>query len=403
MTEQRDHRVVINKDLDGGVAASLFEKLVIEEPYQFVRNARWQADPRITDFDKIAADVEWIHQERTFRFKDEEGEELDEAAIYRSGGGVGLLRAEGGSKVLVHCRVDSDGDLYFKVAGGDAAHLKAVIDHYLTLYPQWEPTPANEEGKPIGPVRFWSLTPQGPMNMQRMIDVPEYDTINNNYPPAIAEQLDGIMSWESWPSQGKLMLWHGNPGTGKTFALRSLCWQWREWIKVNYIVDPEAFLSDPTYMMKVLMMGGQADMYDDPMDEGHTKRKKEPWHFLILEDAGELMAEDAKKRTGQGLSRLLNASDGLLGQGLKVCTLITTNEKLDTLHPAIERPGRCASNIEFQPFTVDEGRQWLEDRGVTPNGEVKGSKGVSLAELYAIAENRKVKTGKKERAFGFGS
>ena len=28
---------------------------------------------------------------------------------------------------------------------------------------------------------------------------------------------------------GRLILWHGEPGTGKTHALRALAWEWRKW------------------------------------------------------------------------------------------------------------------------------------------------------------------------------
>ena len=42
---------------------------------------------------------------------------------------------------------------------------------------------------------------------------------------------------------------------------------------------------------------------------------------------------------GQGLSRLLNVSDGLLGEGLRAVVLVTTNEPLRRLHPAVVRPG----------------------------------------------------------------
>ena len=59
---------------------------------------------------------------------------------------------------------------------------------------------------------------------------------------------------------------------------------------------------------------------DDDDDSG--------WRLLILEDTGELLALDARYQTGQGLSRLLNVVDGLIGQGLRVVVLVTTNEPL---------------------------------------------------------------------------
>ena len=62
---------------------------------------------------------------------------------------------------------------------------------------------------------------------------------------------------------------------------------------------------------------------------------------MVLEDTGELLAEDAHTRTGQALSRLLNVTDGVLGQGMNTIVLVSTNEPLGRLHPAIRRAGRC--------------------------------------------------------------
>ena len=111
------------------------------------------------------------------------------------------------------------------------------------------------------------------------------------------------------------------------------------------------------------------------------------WRMLVLEDTGELLSIDAKERAGQGLSRLLNAVDGLLGQGSRVLLLITTNEELGALHPAVTRPGRCASQMEFLPLSPAEAKGWLaahdeERRAAAP----KAPK--TIAELYALLEGR---------------
>jgi len=96
--------------------------------------------------------------------------------------------------------------------------------------------------------------------------------------------------------------------------------------------------------------------WDDGSDEGR-------WRLLILEDAGELIAADARAVTGQALSRLLNVADGLLGQGTRTLVLITTNEPVGKLHPAARRPGRCLADIEFTAFPPSEANEWLATHG----------------------------------------
>ena len=103
------------------------------------------------------------------------------------------------------------------------------------------------------------------------------------------------------------------------------------------------------------------------------------WRVLVAEDTGELLAKDAKSQMGQGLSRLLNVVDGLIGQSLPTMVLITTNEKLQGMDDAVTRPGRAGSIIEFQPFTAEEANHWLVSKGHAPT---QGRKPKTLAELF---------------------
>src|SRR2546423_3037156 len=102
------------------------------------------------------------------------------------------------------------------------------------------------------------------------------------------------------------------------------------------------------------------------------------WRLLLLEDCDELIHGNAKRATGQALSRLLNLTDGLLGQGRDVLVAITTNEDLARLHPAVVRPGRCLARIEVGLLPYRQAVAWLG----TPDRIGPG--GAALAELYAV-------------------
>jgi ATP-dependent 26S proteasome regulatory subunit len=80
----------------------------------------------------------------------------------------------------------------------------------------------------------------------------------------------------------------------------------------------------------------------------------------------------------------LNVVDGLIGQGLRILVLVTTNEPIKALHPAVARPGRCAANIEFERLSAQEADEWLERHGAAePVGQP-----TLLADLYAAIEGR---------------
>jgi hypothetical protein len=148
-------------------------------------------------------------------------------------------------------------------------------------------------------------------------------------------------------------------------------------------MDPDELLGrGGAYMLDVLSWDGD--------DEGR-------WRLVILEDAGELIAADARAIAGQALSRLLNVADGLLGQGTRTLLLITTNEPVGRLHPAARRPGRCLADIEFTSLTASEANAWLHARGHAH----RVSAPTPLAELFGSEAGGPLKAAGAPQAFGF--
>jgi hypothetical protein len=301
---------------------------------------------------------------------------------------------------LIHVSLFGGGHVSAAVADTDEARVAAALGWLRGLFPSPEPTVRHEV-----PVIFWTYGPHGPTPVWRSIAVPGWADIRDNYGARTASGLERLMSGFTPERGGQLVLWHGLAGTGKTYALRALAWEWKDWCEFHYIVDPDTFFGQHAdYLMNVLLqptevavsrshfaaMGwtgtigmSQPVIFDDVSENGDEEEGYERgWKLLMLEDTGELLTSDARAVIGQGLSRFLNVVDGLIGQGLRVLVLVTTNEEIRTLHPAVARPGRCAANVEFAPLTQEEAKAWLRSHDV--EATVEGD--TSLASLYALAE-----------------
>ncbi|HJS83735.1 MAG TPA: AAA family ATPase [Nitrososphaera sp.] len=264
---------------------------------------------------------------------------------------------------------------YISLAGHDFEQLKKLGIRIKEFFP-----PLEEPDESILPLSFWADSAHGPTRRTRKIIVPSWSDISVNYCGEARDRLDEVMTLAPPIFGGRLILWHGPPGTGKTHAIRALCRSWRKWCRASYIVDPEKFFGVAAYMLQVILDEGDDDWTaNNHVAEADEKRLLENYRLLIIEDADELIQKDAKNRTGQSLSRLLNLADGLIGQGLNLLILITTNEPIHQLHPAIRRPGRCLANVQINAFSPYEARLWLA-RNKADDTQI--GEGVTLAELY---------------------
>lgn len=313
-------------------------------------------------------------------------------------------------------------DFKIRYALNDLARAAAINTQLCEWLPQYR-APRPPESSTVY-INFWTMTSEKPSAVRRELEAPTWAAIQENYPPQVRSSLTELMNLRT-PAEdvGKLILWDGEPGGGKSYALRALARSWKRWTDVHYITDPERFFGLSEYMMSVLLTGSSRiepdpTEEDDPdldeevllFDTGEstvhvaTRREVEAdlgyrYKLLLIEDAGEYLKADADLRQGQSLSRLLNITDGLLGQGLRFLTVITTNVDIHKLHEALRRPGRCIAQIHFDPFTPRQANEWLAKRGV--EARLGSNQKTDLAGLYQLSTGiHQIRTAKADEHEG---
>jgi ATPase family associated with various cellular activities (AAA)/Domain of unknown function (DUF5925) len=358
-------KLLIDYDLaDGDLRTAVFVQRGLERALRFHASDTWNTDRQ--NLEELVKSIEG-----DLLLDSHEGDE--EAVV--------LDLAQCVLKIELERRANSLPIASVELLAGSRRGAKLELARLRELLPPAEAPPSD-----LINVGFWYRSDDGPRKVRRRLEAPGWIDSGGNYPKATRHALEPSMAdVNEVISGGRLILWHGPPGTGKTSALRTLARENRDGLGLEYVLDPEAlFGRDAGYFVNVLFNE------DDEGQRGATR-------LLVLEDCDELLSADAKERAGQGLARLLNLVDGLIGQGLKLSVLITTNEPLSGFHPAVSRPGRCGAMISFELFSRAEAADWLAARGSPAPAPDRST----LAELFAIGEDRAFEGTSQRQRIGF--
>jgi hypothetical protein len=180
------------------------------------------------------------------------------------------------------------------------------------------------------------------------------------------------------------LIFRGPPGTGKTTFIRHLIGKLRRTHRFYYLpVTQEELLTSP-------------QMVEFWVDE--NRRHAGLTKVVILEDAEALLEDVGTGRKG-AVANLLNISDGLLGELLKVQLLCTINCEVERLDAAIVRPGRLIGYREFPRLSPAHAQRIAAKHGLT----IPTMPDYGLSDIFSTKLADGPKLVAQKRVIGFGA
>lgn len=170
-----------------------------------------------------------------------------------------------------------------------------------------------------------------------------------------------------------LFLFFSQPGTGKTSLIRHL---------INTLPNQKIVFIPPNY----------ASALSDPSFLPFIA--DEDVSLIVVEDAEDVLR--SREEGNSSASGILNLTDGILGDVLKIKILATFNTSKELIDSALMRKGRLKFSYEFGALKATEADKLLNSLGFPPQ-----NKPMTLAEIYNFGVDNGV-TPKEVRKLGFG-
>ena len=202
--------------------------------------------------------------------------------------------------------------------------------------------------------------------------------LEENYNEGFVEMSQKIIEGLNDKKKTNLVILSGEPGTGKTTYIRYLA----SHLKKNIIfisTDMVDSITDPAFI-PFLMNNNDS--------------------ILIIEDAEPALEKRNQGGRSSAVSNVLNLTDGLLSDCLKISIVATFNTKEGNIDEALTRKGRLLMNYKFEKLSSEKSKKLLEKLGHS-EVEVKGP--MTLADIYFYGTDNNTGDKFKTKRIGFGN
>lgn len=200
----------------------------------------------------------------------------------------------------------------------------------------------------------------------------EIRDLDINYGYGFQKFHDELMGRFTKSTKG-LVLFHGEPGTGKTYYIRHLL--------RKMVASRKKVIYMPPNMVDHLVEPGFMTFLTNSVRNWSARGN---FCVLLIEDAEPLLAKRQEGVRIQGVTNLLNLSDGLLNDMLNLQIICTFNVDLKKLDSALLRPGRLIARKEFKPLSVLDANLLAQRLGIKHHF----TEPATLSEVYSMLKNQ---------------
>jgi SpoVK/Ycf46/Vps4 family AAA+-type ATPase len=211
-------------------------------------------------------------------------------------------------------------------------------------------------------------------------DLEEFD-INNpelelesNYGSEFVPVSEKIVEELNKNNNRGLVLLHGEPGTGKTTYIKWLVSQ----IKDKNVIFVPPFLTEAITSPEFIPFLAQNSN-----------------SVLVIEDAERVVSERGNGGSAVGVSNILNMTDGIMGDIMKIQIICSFNMNRNKIDSALLRKGRLIAEHKFDALDIEHSNKLLSKLGSKSTTD----KPLTLAQIYNIDEEEYLAPSTKKIGF----